>query len=208
MLPNYRKSESRLAGQSWPNAKGITKGKCARVGKGERGAAGIGRHLSILLAKRFNVYSVASCLNICGIFAKTTKCHAHTHGHAHVAFTSRPPRHQGIGYLTRTACLKFSNTQIVGKLNENILRLAFDWGTRNVGGMVKGECWRCKLLCGIKTAASSGQQTAEKGWKASKEFSRTKLPPGRSLLALFCSMHPPSLHRSSLPPYGIPNQDV
>lgn len=68
-----------------PNAQGVTKGKCARGEKGERekrdeaGAAGIGRHLSILLAKRFNVYSVASCLNICGIFAKTTKCHAHTH---------------------------------------------------------------------------------------------------------------------------------
>lgn len=95
------------------------------------GAVAIARHLSILLAKRFNVYSVASCLNICGIFAKTPKWHGH--GHAQAAFTSRPARQQGIGhrasgigYLTRTACLKFSNTQIVGKLNENILRLAFD----------------------------------------------------------------------------------
>lgn len=199
MLPNYRKSESRLAGQSWPNAKGITKGKCARGGKGERGAAGIGRHLSILLAKRFNVYSVASCLNICGIFAKTTKCHAHTHGHAHVAFTSRPPRHQGIGYLTRTACLKFSNTQIVGKLNENILRLAFDWGTRNVGGKVKGGVLEVQAAVWHKDSSVKRPADGGKRLKGKQRIQQDKVAAWSQLVG-FVLLNAPSFPPSELPP--------
>lgn len=124
--------------------------------------------------------------------------------HAHVAFTSRPPWHQGIGYLTRTACLKFWNTQIVGKLNENILRLAFDWGIRNGGGWLRGEgeCWGCKLLCGIKTAASSGQQTAERQAKNSAGQSCRLVAACQFFFLLF------SIGATYLPPFLIPNQDV
>lgn len=77
--------------------------------------------------------------------------------------------HQGSGHLTRTACFKFSNTQIVGKLNENILRLAFDWGIRQGRGGEERDEAGAGAGAGLQTATLANRRREKAKPKARKQ---------------------------------------